>query len=434
MSLHSVLDGSASARGRHPAVIEDDGGVSLDYAGLGSLSDRLRDRLAALGVGRGDRVGIYLRKSADGVASIFGILKSGAAYVPVDPTAPVARNAYIHGDCAVKAVIVERRFTEAYQEELARNGTPLPQMIVLDEVGGGAGLRSALARLDERSPAPCVDTVQSAPEDLAYILYTSGSTGKPKGVMLSHANALSFIDWCSRTFEPRPDDVFSSRAPFHFDLSVLDIYVPLKHGASLVLIGENAGKEPLALSRIISDRRITVWYSAPSILSLIAQFGKIAEHDFSSLRLVLFAGEVFPVVHLRSLKRQVPHPVYCNLYGPTETNVCTWYRIPDTVPVERTDPYPIGRVCDNLAGRVVDAEARVVAPDAEGELCIGRTQRHAGLLGHARADGGELPGGRGRPPLVPDRRHRRAGAGRQLPLRGPAGPHGQAPRLPRRAR
>lgn len=370
MSLHSVPDGSVSARGRHSAVIEGDSGQSLDYAGLGSLSDRLRDRLAALGVGRGDRVGIYLRKSADGVASIFGILKSGAAYVPVDPTAPVARNAYIHGNCAVKAVIVERRFVETYQEELARNGTPLPQMIVLDEVGGGAGLRSALARLDEQSPAPVVDTVQSAPDDLAYILYTSGSTGKPKGVMLSHANALSFIDWCSRTFEPRPDDVFSSHAPFHFDLSVLDIYVPLKHGASLVLIGENAGKEPLALSRIIADRRITVWYSAPSILSLIAQFGKIAEHDFSSLRLVLFAGEVFPVVHLRSLKRQVPHPVYYNLYGPTETNVCTWYRIPDTVPEERMDPYPIGQVCDNLAGKVVDAEGRIVAAGAEGELCI----------------------------------------------------------------
>ena len=89
---------------------------------LDRLSDQLRDRLAALGVGRGDRVGIYLRKSVDAVAAIFGILKTGAAYVPVDPSAPASRNAYIHNNCSVKAVIVERRFEAAYREELASCG------------------------------------------------------------------------------------------------------------------------------------------------------------------------------------------------------------------------------------------------------------------------------------------------------------------------
>ncbi len=369
MALHQVLEASIEGRGAHPAVIEGNGSGQIDYARLRRLSNRLRDRLASWGIGRGDRVGIYLRKSADGVAAIFGILEAGAAYVPVDPTAPASRNAYIHNNCGVKLVILERRFEAAYQNELSNLG-PVPKLIVLESVGGGDNIDAVLGELDAESPAPVARTVQSAPEDLAYILYTSGSTGKPKGVMLTHGNAVSFIDWCTQTFEPRHSDVFASHAPFHFDLSIFDIYVPLKHGASLVLVPEEVGKEPQSLANLIGTRRITVFYSTPSTLGLLVQFGKIPKSDFSSLRMVLFAGEVFPIGHLRSLKQQVPQPRYFNLYGPTETNVCTYYEIPQTVAENRVDPYPIGKICENLESKVVDSAGRVVAPGAEGELCI----------------------------------------------------------------
>jgi len=369
MSLHDRLAASVLQHPSRTAVMEADGTGRTDYAHLDRLSDRLRDRLASMGVGRGDRVGLYLRKSVDTVASIFGVLKTGAAYVPVDPTAPATRNAYIHNNCRVKAVVVEKPFAAAYCDALRALG-PLPPLIVVDACGGGHGLENVLTRLDTESPARPSASAHSQPGDLAYVLYTSGSTGTPKGVMLSHDNALAFVDWAAETFVPRADDVFSSHAPFHFDLSILDIYLPLAHGAALVLIPEHAGKDPMALSRIITDRRITVWYSAPSILSLLAQFGRIADYDYSSLRTVLFAGEVFPIVHLRSFKRQVPAPRYFNLYGPTETNVCTWYEIPEAIPDDRTAPYPIGRVCSNLLGRVVDLDGRDVPADAEGELCI----------------------------------------------------------------
>src|SRR5437763_5224672 len=103
--------------------------------------------------------------------------------------------------------------------------------------------------------------------------------------MLSHCNGACFIDWCSGVFKPTEHDRFSSHAPFHFDLSILDIYVSLKHGATLVIVEEQLGKEPARLAPWIAQKKITIWYSAPSILSLLAQFAKLEQYDYASLDL-----------------------------------------------------------------------------------------------------------------------------------------------------
>lgn len=368
MTLHQYLGHSARRRPDHTAV-EDPADGTITYRQLDALSDRVRDRLWYLGVRPADRVGIYMRKSIDAVAAIFGILKTGATYVPVDPGAPVARNAYILNNCSVKVVILENRFVKGLTAELAQLGE-VPHLLALAWDGRDRPLEVTLQRAQEQDPAPVVDTVIPDLDSLAYILYTSGSTGKPKGVMLSHRNGASYVDWCSEVFEPHETDRFSSHAPFHFDLSILDIYVPIKHGATLVLIGEEVGKQPHLLAPLIADQRISVWYSAPSILSALAQYGDLQRYDYSSLRLVFFAGEVFPVKHLRRLKSLWPHPRYFNLYGPTETNVCTYYEIPADIPEDRTQPYPIGKTCSHLRSIVVDEQGRMVARGQEGELCI----------------------------------------------------------------
>lgn len=339
----------------------------MTYAALGALAGRLRTWLIARGVSRGDRVGVYLPKSIDAVACLHGVLQSGAAYVPIDPDGPITRNTFILTDCSVRVVILEKRFEPAFRRRL-HEFAEAPLVVSLDLGAGGlqrflegeAGQRGA-------AEAPAFD---SAADDLAYILYTSGSTGVPKGVMITHENATSFVDWCADTFEPTAQDRFSSHAPFHFDLSILDLYTSAKSGAALVLVSTDAGKEPVGLARLIAESKITIWYSAPSILSLMAQFGKLHEHDYSALRFVLFAGEVFPVPHLRSLKQQLPHPRYFNLYGPTETNVCTAFEIPATIADDQSEPYPVGKVCTHLRGKVVDATGAVVAQGEEGELCI----------------------------------------------------------------
>ena len=368
MALHEYFIAAAARHPEHVAVREASG-ASITYRDLDRLTDRLRDRLARRGVQRGDRVGIYLHKSIDSLACILGILKCGAAYVPVDPTSPAARNAYIFHDCSVRAVMTEASLAPALGAELGALGCGCA-LIALDGAGGGAPLGAWLNREDASTSAPVSASAASRPEELAYILYTSGSTGRPKGVMLSHLNAQCFVDWCSDAFKPNAEDRFSSHAPFHFDLSILDIYVPLKHGATLVLVPEDIGKEPLGLADLIARERLTVWYSTPSILSLLTQYGKMESRDYSSLRLLLFAGEVFPVVHLRALKELLPHPRYFNLYGPTETNVCTYYELPPMVEKDRTEPYPIGIVCPHYRASIIDERGNGVERGSEGELLI----------------------------------------------------------------
>ncbi|MDH4064593.1 MAG: amino acid adenylation domain-containing protein [Acidobacteriota bacterium] len=345
------------------------GGRLITYGELSQATDRLRDRLWQLGVRRGDRVGFRLHKSIDSVVTLFGIMKAGAAYVPVDAESPAARGAYILNDCQVKVVVTEQQLQPTLVEELARLGAA-PHVLAIDPGAADLPIRFLLDELDAAVPAAAVPTPDVQPDDIAYILYTSGSTGLPKGVVLSHRNAASFIDWVSDTFPPVAEDVFSSHAPFHFDLSILDIFVPIKHGGRLVLIGEALGKDPTRLAPAIASERITVWYSTPSILGLLADYGKLERHDCSALRIVFFAGEVFPVPRFRTLRSFWPHPRFVNLYGPTETNVCTYYEVPSDESWTGFDTFPIGGMCVPNEGKVVDEAGTTVPPGAPGELVV----------------------------------------------------------------
>jgi L-proline---[L-prolyl-carrier protein] ligase len=204
--------------------------------------------------------------------------------------------------------------------------------------------------------------------DLAYILYTSGSTGTPKGVMISHRNSLGFVEWVADTFEVSPDDRLSSHAPLHFDLSILDIFVAMKSGASLALVPDGTSTFPIRLAQWMESNAISIWYSVPSILTLLLLKGGLDRVDLGRIRLLIFAGEVFPTKYLRELMRALPRAIFVNLYGPTETNVITWFRVPP-LPDDQTEPIPIGWTCANTDIFVVDEEGRrVTEPGLKGEL------------------------------------------------------------------
>jgi amino acid adenylation domain-containing protein len=223
--------------------------------------------------------------------------------------------------------------------------------------------------MEDSAPSPLLP--DRSPDHLAYILFTSGSTGKPKGVMLSHANALNFLDWCDQSLGPwRADDRFASHAPFHFDLSVFDLFASCGAAATLVLVGEALGKDPTGLGDFLATNRITVWYSSPSILAILTEHGKLDCRAIAPPRLVLFAGEVFPIAALRRLRAIWPRAEMWNLYGPTETNVCTAHRVPEAISPDQTGPFPIGRVCRPLEARVIDASGGDVAAGDLGELIV----------------------------------------------------------------
>jgi amino acid adenylation domain-containing protein len=364
MKLHQLLEQSAEGHPDKTAVTDAERDVSVTYSEFQELAETIASRLGEVGVKAEDRVGICLPKSVASISGIFGVLRAGAAYVPVDSTAPPERNAFIFSDCAVRAIVVSEKLADGLIAEYGEDRlTNAGALACLSPYGVTAVL--LVASQDSAQAFDDVDT-----SNLAYILYTSGSTGKPKGVMHTHESGLAFIDWCSETFSPTSEDCFSSHAPFHFDLSILDIYVSLKHGAKLVLLGESLGKQPAKLASVIASEQISVWYSTPSILRLLVEYGQEEDHDHSALRIVFFAGEVFPVKHLRTVMAMWPKSRYYNLYGPTETNVCTYYEVPSEFPESRTQPFPIGIDCSQDVGLVADPDDREVTRGEEGELYV----------------------------------------------------------------
>jgi amino acid adenylation domain-containing protein len=340
-------------------------GATLSY---GDLDGRSAQIAAALPPVRpGTRRAVCLPKGFDAVAAIFGIIRSGAAYLPLDFDAPDNRNTYILEDARVSELITT-------PERAALLAAGLPGQVSAALRPGDSDL--VICRFDWMDDLPV-----EAPEDLAYILYTSGSTGRPKGVMITDDNAWSFIDWAAGAFALNETDIVSSIAPFHFDLSVFDLYAALTRGAATVLIDAASAKNPMLLSELIDRFAITVWYATPTTLKMMLRFGRMDRYSHSSLRTVLFAGEVFPVEPLNSLRRRWNHASFHNLYGPTETNVCTWYSLPAEVDEAQREPFPIGKACP-FATCYIENEGAIqpATPGLEGELLVGGRSVMAGYL------------------------------------------------------
>jgi len=368
-ALHQLLVESAACRPDAEAVRLLD--EAITYRELESRSNQLAHALIESGVIPGDRIGIYLHKSPAAIVSIFGVLKTGACYVPVDANAPERRLMEIARQCGFRVLITSCALSEklgsAFNEEW-----PMAAIFFVDRLPDVAPARPAFSfsdSLPSQSVAP--PSVKVIDHDLAYILFTSGSTGTPKGVMLSHLNALTFVNWGFDTFGITAQDRLSNHAPFNFDLSVFDIFVAVKAGAAISLVPEGLAVYPVELSSFIQDQRITVWYSVPMVLTLLQSRGKLEERDLSALRLVLFAGEVFPTKHLRALMQKLPHPRYANLYGPTETNVCAFYEVEPLSP-EQSAPIPIGKACGITALVAIDAEGRKVTEPGKERLLYAR--------------------------------------------------------------
>ena len=368
--LQHLLSESAHRYPDKDAVVYKDSRIT--YRDLESISNKLAYILNREGAEKGDRIGIYLNKSIKSIASIFGILKAGGVYVPIDPALPPKRLAYIIKDCGIKHLISSGDKIKRLEEIFSLCSAPSLKSVIFADVK----ISAAQKILSETMSIPW-EVVEGSPEldssvdrintDLAYILYTSGSTGIPKGVMISHLAAFTFIDWAYSCFKISKDDVVSNHAPLHFDLSIFDIFVTIKAGGTVVLVPETTPTFPVTLTKFIIENKITVWYSVPSALILLLTKGNLEKYKFSDLRLVLFAGEVFPIKYLRKLKNVVSQAKLYNLYGPTETNVCTFYEVKE-IPSDQVEPVPIGKAISNYEVFAVNKEGRKIKPGEIGEL------------------------------------------------------------------
>ncbi len=355
------------------AVAVVDGDRTVTYAELDARANRVANLLIGLGVRRGDRVGIFMRKSLEAVVGIYGVMKAGAAYVPLDPGAPDARIGYIAGNCGIRVLISGTEKRRSWANLRAEGAESLAHVVVLNAADGeglpavdGVEMAAADAVDSQPSDHPEPGTVQ---QDLAYILYTSGSTGTPKGVMLSHLACRGFVDWAADEYGVVADDVVSSHAPLHFDLSTFDLYAAARAGARLVLVPSKISVFPVEVAKFIDRHEITVWYSVPSILTMLVEHAELAVGSLPSIRVLLFAGEVFPTKYLSRLMKLMPGVTFGNLYGPTETNVCTYFNVPEP-PDESDPPVSIGRAIGNVECFVVDEHMAEVEKGSVGELLV----------------------------------------------------------------
>jgi len=324
--LHEWLQHSAALAPDAVAIIDEERVTS--FAQLLVQAQSLALRFCQHGIQPRDRIALALPKNSDAIVAVFASLLAGAIYVPIHPRWPRERIDAVLAECEARLLIE----VDGVRPRIAdlRTGTGIEWL--------------APARHEPNlSLLP-----QLTAKDTAFILFTSGSTGRPKGVELSHRAVGAFVRWTAQEFQISSGDRIACPSPLGFDLSTFDIFNMALCGATAVLVPDHIAWMPRFLVQFVRESRINCWYSVPSILAGMLEEGRMAGHSYPDLRLILFAGEVFPAPTLARLQAVVPDAVCANLYGPTETNVVTWCRVPPefdgSQPLSIGFPFPYAAV------------------------------------------------------------------------------------------
>ena len=340
-----------------PALVE--GWSVITYSSLLQQSRRLAVTLRARGVGREDLVAICVDRSSAQIISVLGVLLSGAAYVPIDPTGPPERCRFMLDDSRPRAIVIRASDRDAVPSDWRH------AMIVVDHV---------------TSAAPEPDVLElpiGSPQDLAYVIYTSGSTGVPKGVLNQHDGVANHLVWMAEAFPLSPANRVLGKTPATFDVSVWEWFWPLSQGACLVISPAGTERDPSHTIDAIESHAITDIHFVPTMLRVVLERQDLAR--CGSLRRVFCSGEEL-TADLRCwfFSRMPGPPALINLYGPTETaiHVTGWTCAP-----EETGLVPIGRALPNVRAYVVNDHMKLVPQGVRGELLIGGIQVARGYLG-----------------------------------------------------
>ncbi|MEM7251867.1 MAG: amino acid adenylation domain-containing protein [Pseudomonadota bacterium] len=365
-ALHQTVTQAASAEPSRDAFrCADD---RITYEELACDVERLARVLCAAGVRRGDRVGVYMDKCIEMPVVVHGIMRAGAAYVPLDPLAPSGRLRDVIIHCGIRIVVTAGARTKSLRP-VVLSPTPLRLVVgVSSEALDAPGL-DAVPWETVRAESGCAPDVSVMEQDLAYIIYTSGSTGVPKGIMHTHASGLAYAKLSVAQLQVSPEDRIGAHAPLTSDMSTFGLFAGPLASATAVLIPEVYSKLPASLSELMARERITVWYSVPFVLAQLLLRGALDKRDLSSLRWVTYAGESLAPKYLDGLMQAWPFARFGNIYGPAEVNQCTFYEVPSKR-YQSDQPIPIGWIWDNSEGLIVDEDDKPVAIGEVGELLV----------------------------------------------------------------
>ena len=377
-AVHQLFERRAAIQPQAVAAVFE--GRELLYGELDRWSNQVAHHLRKLGCGRGSMVAVWLERSLEMLPTLLGILKAGAAYVPLEVTYPLARVQTIVNTQEVRCLFLGLNRGDALQE-LLPTVPGLEHLICLEEgeteelaaavqgAGGGVELSTAAAVKSSPDTAPGVEV---SGEDYAYVIFTSGSTGTPKGVVERHRSVLNLLSWVNETFGVGPTDRVLFITSLCFDLSVYDVFGLLAAGGSIRIAAEAEVRDPQRLLEILCHEPVTFWDSAPAALQQLVTFlPALSEEDRAdaALRLVFLSGDWIPVTLPDRIRESFSGAQMVSLGGATEATV--WSNV---FPIETVDPswvsIPYGRPIRNSRYHVLDARLEPVPVGVPGDLFI----------------------------------------------------------------
>lgn len=335
--------------------------VDMTYGELNNGVEKLAQYLQSIGVSNGARVGILMERSFHLLTALLGVLRAGAAYVPIDPEYPIARRDFVIDDAAISVILTQDKF--------APSGTRPNSKVKYVSLDGNLVPERVLGRSDTR-----------VPDSVAYVIYTSGSTGNPKGVMVPHKGILNRLQWMQDEFQLTGSDVVLQKTPFTFDVSVWEFFWPLMFGARLVIAKPGGHKDGHYLANLIEEEGVTCLHFVPSMLKMFLEEEQLSRRC-ATLKHVVCSGEALDTAACSRFFKEFNSTgtsLY-NLYGPTEASVdVSYYRCRETD--GRAVSVPIGKPIANTQLYILDSYMQPVPPGVHGTLYIGGVGLAKGYL------------------------------------------------------
>ena len=354
---------------------------SMTYGELHKASNQMAHWLRLQSIGRGDFVAVMLQRGPAMITSLLGILKAGAAYIPLDPDYPAARLSYMLTHSRVETLITDVSH-KSLIEECAAHSTHLRNILLTDN--NLIALNTRCTVTDNQALKMCSIQdlpVVNQPEDPMVVLYTSGSTGKPKGVVLAHRGYTNRHQWHQALFALQPGERVAQKTSVCFDISVWEIFWTLQFGGTICPVSTRLLRDPWALSQWIRETRINVMHFVPSLFGEFLEAVEPMTTAYPELRHIIFSGEALPVILVqRWLSRFGMGTKLTNLYGPTEASIdVTAWQI-DSIPPLSQKRIPIGFAMPNVYLLVLDEDMKPVSQGEMGHLWIGGMQLAIGYL------------------------------------------------------